>query len=125
MRKVGHVVRDSKARSATRKIDSEENSEAAKDNCETELEKPKRPLQSFFVFTHEMRESSSKKLRLSEIAAKYNALSVDERSIYTNKAKENTERYRYVVRHLCAYTSELFSPSLINSIYYYFTGMNF
>lgn len=77
-----------------------ENLKAANINCGTQykysIDEPKRPLPAFFQFMHDMRQTTSKKLRLTELAAKYNALSDAERRNYTDRAKENSQRYRYV-----------------------------
>lgn len=59
-----------------------------------ELAKPKRPLSSYILFGQELRKTTSKKLTPSEITAKYNVISDAERKIYTDKAKEHSERYK-------------------------------
>lgn len=88
MRKVGYVVH-SRTRTATLKLDSIRNEKSE------ELQKPKRPLNSFFIFAHDFRQTTPRKLRIREIAAKYNALSDDERKVYTDKAK--AKRHKYVI----------------------------
>lgn len=65
-----------------------------KEKEELKKPKPKRPVPSFILFGQELRKNTSKKLTASEIADKYNEMSDAERKIYTDKAKENSERYR-------------------------------
>lgn len=63
-----------------------------------DLGKPKRPWPSFLIFCHDLRQRTSKKLSLTEMAANWNALNDDERKIYADKANENSERYRWKPR---------------------------
>lgn len=56
--------------------------------------KPKRPLTQFAIFSQDLRQKSSQKLTLTEIAVKWRELSDAERKSYTERANENSKRYK-------------------------------
>lgn len=58
------------------------------------LGKPKRPVAPFLVFSHDLRQNTAKKLSSTDIAAKWKTLNDVERKTYTDKANENSKRYR-------------------------------
>lgn len=56
--------------------------------------KPKRSLTQFAIFSQDLRQKSSQKLTLTEIAVKWRELSDAERKSYTERANENSKRYK-------------------------------
>lgn len=56
---------------------------------------PKRPVPPFIIFNQDLRQKTSNKLSLKEIAEKWKTLNESERKIYIDRANENSERYRY------------------------------
>lgn len=58
------------------------------------LGKPKRPLPQFAIFSQDLRQKSTQKLSLTEIAVIWRELSDVERKSYTERASENSKRYK-------------------------------
>lgn len=60
--------------------------------------RPKRPLPPFGVFCMNERQKLTEKISVTDLAAKWKATNADERKIYEDQAKKNSERYRWVTR---------------------------
>lgn len=63
------------------------------------LGKPKHPLSAYLLFVKDLRSRSPAKLSLTEVAAKWQALSDEERKVYTDKADKSAEKYQYGIKH--------------------------